>query len=142
VLSATRLLSQADWGVLSNAAFRAMHEAPAAFDVFSGLYWGLRDKKINGIPSRNAAWLALKLMAAVPAQARLIDAKANFSPLQSLPKRQIKERGKRSLYPVSFPRGPRLEAALRDALDSNMRQQYPKTVDWIGLCNGLDQLLD
>ena len=142
VLSAERLLTKADWGALTNAAFREMQEAPAAFDVFSGLYWGLRDKKINGIPSRNAAWLALKLMAAVPAQARLIDAKANFSPLQSLPKRQIKERGKRSLYPVSFPRGPRLEAALRDALDSNMRQQYPKTVDWIGLCNGLDQLLD
>ncbi|MGO9620485.1 MAG: type I-E CRISPR-associated protein Cse1/CasA [Desulfobaccales bacterium] len=142
VFSAARLLTQADWGALSNAAFRAMHEAPAAFDVFSGLYWGLRDRKINRLPSRNAAWLVLKLMAAVPTHARLIHARANFSPLQSLPKRQIKERGRTSIYPVSFPRGPRLEAALRDALDRNMRQRDPKPVDWIGFCNGLDQLLD
>lgn len=142
VLSAERFLTHADWGALSNAAFRAMNEAPAAFDVVSGLYWGLRDKKINGLPSRNAAWLVLKLMAAVPTQARTIHPKANFNPLQSLPKRQIKVRGRTSLYPVSFPRGTRLEAALRNALGSNIRRRYPAPVDWIGLCNGLDQLLD
>jgi hypothetical protein len=142
VLSAERLFTQAEWGVLSNASFREMHEAPAAFDVFSGLYWGLRDQKINGLPSRSAAWLVLKLMAAVPTQARIIDTKANFSPLQSLPKRQINERGITSLYPFSLPRGPRLEAALRDALDNNMRKRDPKPVDWIGLCNDFDQLFD
>jgi hypothetical protein len=142
VLSAERLLTQADWGALTNAAFREMQEAPAAFDVFSGLYWGLRDKKIVGLPSRNAAWLVLKLMAAVPVQARIIYPKAKFNPLQSLPRRQIRERGRTSLYPVSFPRGPRLEAALRGALDSHMRKRCPEPIDWIGLCNGLDQLLD
>jgi len=142
VLSAEKLLTQTDWGAIANAAFKAMHEAPAAFDVFSGLYWGLRDKEINGLPSRNAAWLVLKLMAAVPTQARLIHAKANFSPLQSLPKRQINERGRTSIYPVSLPGGPRLEAALRDVLDNNMHKRYPEPVDWIGLCSGLDQLLD
>jgi hypothetical protein len=142
VLAVGKLLTQADWGALANAALRAMHEAPAAFDVFSGLYWGLRDKNIKRLPSRNAAWLTLKLMAAVPAPARLIHAKANFSPLQSLPKRQVNERSRTSIYPVSFPSGPRLEAALRDALDSNLRLRNPKRVDWISLCNGLDQLLN
>ena len=142
VLLAGRLLTHADWATLSNAAFREMHDSPAAFDVLSGLYWGLRDKKINGIPSRNVAWLMLKLMAAVPTNVRIVHSNAKFSPLQMLPKRQINERGRTSPYPVSFPRGPRLEAALRDALDGNMRRRYPEPVDWIGLCSGLDQLLD
>ena len=142
VLSAANVLTQADWGILSNAAFRDMHYSPAAFDVFSGLYWGLPDKKINRLPSRNVAWLTLKLMAFVPARVRVIDSHATFRPLQLLPKRQINEGGRTSLYPVSFPSGPRLEAALRAALDGNMRRRHAEPVDWIGLCSGLDQLLD
>ncbi|MBI5971364.1 MAG: type I-E CRISPR-associated protein Cse1/CasA [Deltaproteobacteria bacterium] len=142
VQAAVRLLTYTDWAALSNAAYREMNYSPAAFDVFSGLYWGLRDKKINGLPSRNAAWLMLKLMAVVPAGVRVIHSDAKFCPLQSLPKRQINESGKSPPYPVSFPLGPRLEAALRAALDSNMRKRHPVPVDWIGLCHGLDQLLD
>lgn len=145
VQAAVRLLTYNDWAVLSNAAYRSMHDSPAAFDVFSGLYWGLRDKKIKGLPSRNVSWLALKLMAAVPARVRTLNSNAKFRPLQSLPKRQLNERHNdpvASLYPVSFPRGHRLEAALRCALDSNMRKRNPRPVDWIGLCHGLDQLLD
>ena len=145
VRAATRLLTHADWAALSNAAFREMHDSPAAFDVFTGLYWGLGDEKIGRLPSRNAAWLALKLMAAVPARVRVLRPGAQFSPLQdldALPKRQPKERGRTFLYPVSFPRGERLEAALRGALDSNLRKRKPEPVDWVGLCYGLDQLLD
>jgi hypothetical protein len=122
-----------------------MHDSPAAFDVFAGLYWGLRDKRIGGLPSRNVAWLMLKLMAAVPARVRVLHPGAKFSPLEdldALPKRQPKERGGTSLYPVSFPRGERLEAALRGALDHNLRNRNPEPVDWIGLCHSLNQLLD
>jgi hypothetical protein len=145
VQAAIKLLTDADWAALSTAAYRDMHDSPAAFDVFAGLYWGLRDKKIGRLPSRNVAWLILKLMAAVPAQARVLHPGARFSPMEdpnALPKRQPKERGRTSLYPVSFPRGERLEAALRRALDSNVRKRKPEPVDWTGLCNGLDQLLD
>jgi len=140
--AAVKLLTYADWAVLSNAAYRDMHDCPAAFDVLSGLYWGLRDRKMPGLPSRNVAWLTLKLMAAVPADMRVIHPHVTFCPLQLLPKRQINESGSASPYPVSFPRGPRLEAALRGALDSNMRKRNPRPVDWIGLCYRLDQLLD
>jgi len=145
VRAAIKLLTHTDWAALSNAAYLDMHNAPAAFDVFAGLCWGLRDKKIGRLPSRNVAWLTLKLMAAVPARVRMLHPGAKFSPLEDLdvlPRRQPKERGRTSLYPVSFPRGERLEAALRGALDSNLRNRKSEPVDWTGLCYGLDQLLD
>jgi|SRR5579859_831573 len=145
VESAIKLLTHADWAVLSNAAYLDMHDSPQAFDVFAGLYWGLRDKKISTLPSRNVAWLLLKLMAAVPSTARVLRQGAKFCPLlapDGLPKRQPKEQGRTSLYPVSFPRGDRLETGLRRVLDINLRKKKPEPVDWIGLCNGLDQLFD
>ncbi|HMD86534.1 MAG TPA: type I-E CRISPR-associated protein Cse1/CasA [Terriglobia bacterium] len=145
VQSAIELLTHADWAALSNAAYRDMHDSPGAFDVFAGLYWGLRDKKVGTLPSRNVAWLLLKLMAAVPSAARVLHPGARFSPLHApdgLPKRQLDARGRTSLYPVSFPRGDRLETGLRGVLESNLRKKKPEPVDWIELCFGLDQLLD
>lgn len=142
VQAAAEILSGGDWAMLSNAAYREMHDSPAAFDVLSGLYWGLRDKRIKGLPSRNVAWLTLKLMAAVPPHGRTLAPGASFCPLELLPKRQIRESGGASPYPVSLPHGPRLEAALRQALDRNTRKRQPEPVDWIGFCYALDQLLD
>jgi hypothetical protein len=140
--AAIRLLTHGDWAALSNAAYRDMHDSPAAFDVFAGLYWGLRDRKSGGLPSRNVGWLTLKLMAAVPAHARVLHPRAKFCPLHAMPRRQPEERGRTSVYPVSFPRGERLESALRSVLDSNMGKRSPEPIDWIGLCHGLNQLLD
>ena len=145
VRAAARLLTEGDWAALSAVAYKEMHDSPAAFDVLSGLLWGLRGK-VDGLPSRNVAWLVLKLMATVPPRARIPYVNAVFCPLRSLPKRQLGERRKdRSLaspYPVSFPRGCRLEADLRSALDRNRRQRRPERIDWASLCHGLDQLLD
>lgn len=144
VRAAAQLLTHADWAVLSAAAYREMHDSPAAFDVLSGLLWSLRGR-VSGLPSRNVAWLVLKLMAAVPPRARVPHVDAAFRPLRYLPKRQLHERRKdqaaRSPYPVSFPRGHRLEADLRGALDRNMCRRTPQRVDWAGLCHGLDKLL-
>ncbi|MGO8813939.1 MAG: type I-E CRISPR-associated protein Cse1/CasA [Terriglobia bacterium] len=142
VQAAMRLPTHGEWGILSNAAYHDMHDFPAAFDVFAGLYWGLRDKKIGGLPSRNVAWLVLKLMAAVPAHARTLRASANFCPLRLLPRRQMNKGERAFRYPITFPAGDRLEAALRWALDRNLRKRKPEPVDWIGLCDGLDQLLE
>lgn len=141
VVAAVKLLTHADWVALSNAAYLEMHDSPAAFDVFSDLYWRLR-KKTTGLPSPDVAWLMLKLMAVVPARARILHPNANLCPLLLLPKRQINERDRISLYPVSFPRGRRLEAVLRAALVGNLRKRNPEPVDWAGLCHGLGQLLD
>lgn len=144
VRAGARLLTPADWAALSAAAYRDMHDSPAAFDVLSGLLWGLRRRGIY-LP-RNVAWLTLKLMAAVPVRARVLRPSAPFNPIHSLPKRQLAERRKEkpapSPYPVSFPRGNRLEAELRGALDRNMRRRRPEPIDWASLCYGLDRLVD
>ena len=146
VLAATRLLTEGDWAVLSAAAGREMNYSPAAFDVFSGVYWGLRQKKIALPRSRKALWLVLKLMAGVPARARVVREKAPFSPLSLLPKRQLEQRRRegciRSPYPVSLPAGHRLEADLRREIHKNLRKPTPDAIDWPGLCHGLDRLLD
>ena len=134
------LLTQADWAALANAAYHDMQNSPAAFDVLSGLYWGLRDNKNTGLPSRNMAWLMLKLMADVPPHARLLHAGATFRPHLLLPKRQLGERDRASPYPVSFPHGRRLEAALREVLVNHLRRRNPEPVDWVSLCVALDQL--
>jgi hypothetical protein len=145
IQSATQLLTDADWAILSAAAYREMHDSPAAFDILSGLLWPLR-RKVARLPSRNVAWLVLKLMASVPDVHRILYPAAVFCPLHSLPKRQVDERrGDRSRvspYPVAFPRGRRLEAYLRKAIDRNVRKRVSEPVDWAGLCHKLDQLLD
>lgn len=146
VQSAVRLLTDIDWAQLAAAAYRQMHDSPAAFDLLSGLLWPLRDRKVPGLPSRNVAWLMLKLMAAVPSHARLIRKDARFCPLRSIPQRQLDERGAtgpvRSPYPVSLPWGQRLEAALREALACHLRLRIPDPIDWPGLCHRLDCLLE
>ncbi|HEY8666444.1 MAG TPA: type I-E CRISPR-associated protein Cse1/CasA [Tepidisphaeraceae bacterium] len=146
VRAAAHLLTDADWASLAAVKYCEMHASPAAFDVFSGLLWSLRGRTVAGLPSRNVAWLMLKLMAAVPSRARVAYANPVFCPLRSLPKRQIKERrGDRSVlspYPASLPHGHRLETELRHALDRHLRQRAPAPIDWAGLCHRLDQLLD
>jgi hypothetical protein len=145
VQAAARLLTYGDWAALSSAAYQDMHDSPAAFDILSGLLWSLRGK-VAGLPSRNVAWLVLKMMAGVSPHARVFQPDAVFCPLRPLAKRQIDERRKdqprASPYPVSFPRGQRLEASLRSELDKNLRKRTPEAIDWAGLCFGLDQLLD
>lgn len=145
VQAAARLLTHGDWAVLSAAAYKEMQDSPAAFDLLSGLLWPLR-KRVAALPARNVAWLILKLMASVRPGARMLHVGATFRPLRSLPKRQVHERRKgrscESPYPVSLPRGHRLEADLRSALDSNERRRPPEPIDWAGLCNSLGQLLD
>ena len=145
VRAAARLLTATDWAALSAAAYKEMHDSPPAFDVLSGLFWGLRRPGVR-LPSRNVAWLVLKLMAIVPPRARVPHAHARFQPLWLLPKRQLDEcrndRSCRSPYPMSLPRGRRLEADLRNELGKNMRKRTPEKIDWAGLCHALDRLLD
>lgn len=146
VRAALQLLTHADWAVLATAAYHQMHDSPAAFDLLSGLHWSLRNRRVPGLPSRNVAWLMLKLMAAAPSSARVLRDGARFCPLRELPKRQLDERrnarAARSPYPISLPRGQCLEAALRSALDRHLRRRTVAPIDWPALCHRLDQLLD
>ena len=145
VRTAVQLFGHTDWAVLAAAAYRDMQHAPGAFELFSGLYWSLRGRRVAGLPSRKVAWLVLKLMAVVPTRWRIPPKGGGFCPLLSLPRRQIDERrGSRlrpSSYPVSLPGRHRLEAALRNALEQHLRKRAKSAIDWAGLCTRLGNLL-
>lgn len=142
---AVRYFTPGDWAVLAAAAHRSMEESAEAFDLFAGLYWSIRDRKLTP-PSRGAAWLVLKLMASVPARARLGPRAlgAAHCPLDQLPRRQPSGRatGKRArpAYPVAMPLGQRLEAALYAAVEQHLRRREPLPIDWVTLCHRLDRL--
>lgn len=140
---AIRVLSAQDWADLGGAAMRRMHEAPAAFDILTGLLWSLR-KKVRRLPSRKVAWLTLKLMASVPSRLR-IPARRGLQPLEELPRQQIAPpRGWRAgiaAYPRSLPSGNRLETALREILRRNMQSHSPRPIHWVELCAALDELV-
>lgn len=142
---ANKYLTHSDWIILSAAMNKKMDDSPAAFDILSGLLWPLR-KKDTGAPSRNSAWMMLKLMAGVPEYFRKYNTRATYNPVQLLPKRQINERkgGKsnRSPYPVSFPQGNTLENALRCELDKNMRKKRPEPINWANLCHDIDLMIE
>ncbi len=145
VRTAHRVLSAADWATVASAAYRGMHDVPAAFDIWAGVYWSMRGR-VHALPSRPATWLVLKLMAAVPARLREPIRGARETLLGSLPRRQLEVRiaGRRGkfAYPVAPPRGNRLEAELRQAIQANLQRRIPWRIDWGGLCHLLDQLLD
>lgn len=144
-LRETHRLSEVDWGILAGAANQTMNQSPAAFDLFSGLYWRARGQK-RTVPSRQSLWLVLKLMATTPSTYRMVEADAGFSPLQQLPQRQYLKPGHRrdgvlQEYPRSLPRGVSLETELREAIRRHLKQPNPSHIAWIGLCDQLNELL-
>lgn len=138
---ANRELSVVEWSSLANAANRPMEDAPAAFDVFSGLFWSFGAK--GHLPDRSVLWLTLKLMASVSPRFRRLVPEEGFLPTDALPTRQHLSRASKkvAVYPVAFPRGPRLEKELREAVQHHCRTIHAKPIDWVRLCIQLDGLL-
>lgn len=139
-------LSAEDWLELERAAFCGMHEAPLAFDIFSGLYWGLREKKGCSVPKRATGWLVLKLLAHIPPAVRALNSAGGFNPVEKLlrvqPGKSNLGDSQTQVYPMSFPRGKRLEEELRNVLDTHVRKDGSSPIDWARLCDSLDQKLD
>jgi hypothetical protein len=140
----TGLLTPAEWAVFSDAAFRNMDEAPAAFDIFSGIFWGLRQQHITP-PSRKTAWIMLKLMADVPEAAKKNPTNQGFHPLALLPRhlavKDLKKGTKHTPYPLAFPEGKLLEKMLKEIIRNHLRKRNPEPINWIGLCDDLNRLL-
>jgi len=118
-LRETHRLSQVDWGILAAAANRTMDQSPEAFDLFSALYWRVRDRS-RAMPNRQSLWLVLKLMATTPSAQRTVETGGGFNPLRELPRRQtVKPPNRRTAvlreYPRSLPRGVALETALPES---------------------------
>ena len=135
---AASLLTAADWGVLRGA--RSMEDDPAAFDVFTAVYWPLRDK-YPSLPRRRAAWLAIKLMAC---SGRLrpkgISRDQALQPWRDLPRQQLGREGARR-YPRSIPGGDRLETELRRVIGRYVSSKSAAEIDWPGMCQFLNDVL-
>jgi hypothetical protein len=132
-------LDDASWGVLAAAANCSMDADPAAFDIFTGLYWPLRTKQTT-VPSRPAAWLALKLMAtAGSARPRPSQRSGSFQPWAqlALTASPVMKRA----YPRALPTPRTLEVELREIIRKGISEASSCTVDWPGLCQVLHNVL-
>lgn len=131
-------LDPASWAVLEQAAHTSLNQSPAAFDIFTGLYWPLRNRD-RTVPSRNAAWLALKLMAAAgrlrPQPRRLT---GSYEPWRDLPLHDSPAKAR--VYAKAIPQGRQLETALREVLHRHARKTKPAPIDWPGLCQFIDNV--
>jgi len=137
-VSAVAQLDGTAWGILANAAGRSMDEDPAAFDIFTGVYWPLRNKH-STLPSRNAAWMALKLMATAGRGRPLPSNRSgSFQPWMHLNPAASPAKQKR--YPRAVPTGSRLEAELREIIRKSIAESPPKKIDWPGLCQFLNEV--
>ncbi len=139
LVAAAASLTSADWAVLGGA--RSMEDDPAAFDVFTGIYWPLRTKHAS-LPCRSATWLALKLMAAAgklrPPGERAPD--RLFRPWTEIELHQPKS-ASGDRYPLSIPSGDRLETTLRSIIGRHCMSSSPAPIDWPGTCQFLDVAL-
>ena len=133
-------LTAADWSVIAGA--RSMDDDPAAFDVFTGIYWAMRNKHPS-LPCRPAAWAALKLMADAGRLRPSGRSKgAKFRPWVQLPLHQpaaVTQDGIKR-YPYSIPRGDRLESELRRLIRKCLSTRSAEAIDWPGTCQFLHEV--
>jgi hypothetical protein len=125
-------LDPASWAVVEQAANKALDHSPAAFDIFTGLYWPLRNRD-RTLPSRNAAWLALKLMATA-GRLRPVTSRTSgpYQPWRDLVLQDSSAKGQ--VYPRAVPIGRHLEVALREVIRRQAQKPSPPRIDWPGLC--------
>lgn len=131
-------LTAADWSVMGGA--RSMEDDPAAFDVFTAVYWPLRNKH-SSLPCRPAAWLAMKLMAcAGRLRPNGRSAAKAFQPWTELDRHQVGHEGAKR-YPRSIPTGDQLETELRRVIGRCVSSRSAGAIDWPGMCQFLHDVL-
>ncbi len=140
---AASALDAAAWTTVGNA--RSMEDDPAAFDVFTGVYWPLRQRHPS-LPSRPAAWLALKLMADSGAYrpSRKPVGVSPFRPWSQIVSHQPDAKtsdGRVKRYPRALPSGDQLECELRQIIRRFISSRPASNIDWPGTCQFLHDVL-
>ncbi len=127
-------LKTGDVGLLRTHAGRGVDESVAAFDLFSGLWWPLRQKNERA-PRRGVAWLIAKLYAARPipqAEGQTLARQlSRCQPHDEQKNEPFRQRFDRLLM---LPLGS-IEPALRWALDQIASSG--RHLDWVGLTDDL-----
>jgi CRISPR type I-E-associated protein CasB/Cse2 len=125
-------LQPGDLGLLRNHAGQGLDESVDAFDLFTGLWWPLRQRDQRA-PRREVAWLIAKLYAFRPAPQSPCDTLASqLRKCQppAAPNRFIKQFDAMLALPVA-----QIEPALQWALDQIASRQLP--LDWVRLTDDL-----
>jgi hypothetical protein len=136
-VAAARRLTEADWAVVAESIGKPLGHDAGAFDIFSSLYWAVRTKHTSA-PSRECAWMTLKLMAKAGKWRMAV--KSDFQPwaeLEVCQPEQTNRSGLKLAYPRKIPSGPLLERELGEIISHSSR----KSVDWAGLCQFLQHQL-
>lgn len=129
-------LKSSDWATLGGMADQTLNNNSAAFDIFTSLYWTLRERPFR-VPSRNAAWLFLKLAASVKDAERK---PGKAKPWQQLRAQTNPTSETKKLFPRRLPSIHALELELREAIRSLLATTQ-NGIDWTGLCQFLDDVL-
>ena len=142
---AAATLTSGTWAVMAEAAERSMEEHPAAFDVFTSIYWPLRIHHAS-LPGRQAAWMALKLMASAGKHRPGFQVLGgpSMQPWTSIQVNQPEGRtdqGPIVSYPRKIPSGRLLEQELRCIIRKSAAKHSERGIDWPGLCQFLHAAL-
>jgi hypothetical protein len=130
-------LKDREWALVASVADGSLGDSAAAFDVFTSIYWPLRNREAS-VPSREAAWMTLKLMAT--ARNREHSSSGSVRPWEALVLHQPEQRSRNGMvraYPRRIPRSAQLEQELRKIIHRNA----DRSIDWAGLCQFLTTTL-
>jgi len=128
-------LKEGDLGLLRTHAGQGLDESLEGFDLFTGLWWPLREKNQRA-PRRSVAWLIAKLYAFCPIKPSpdhtLAMQLRRCQPNEQLAKRRFQQRFDEMLVlPLD-----KLEPALQWALEQIAASSDPR-LDWVKLTDDL-----
>jgi CRISPR type I-E-associated protein CasB/Cse2 len=127
-------LRPGELGLLRTHAGQSLDESVDGFDLFTGLWWPLRQKNQRA-PRREVAWLIAKVYACCPIQHSAADSFACQLRRCRPNEEQARSRFQRKFDELlTLPLG-RIETSLRWALDSIVSGKLG--VDWAGLADDL-----
>ncbi len=124
-------LKQGELGLFRAHAGQALNESVVGFDLFSGIWWPLRQKNQRS-PKRDVAWLVAKLYCSCPMKQSDDDTLARQLSRCKTQKRDRIENNFDALLVLPIDR---IETAVRWALTLIAKEK--KGVDWIQLTDDL-----
>jgi len=133
-VSVLTLLKPGELGLLRTHAGQGLDESVDAFDLFTGLWWPLRQRNERA-PKRDIAWLIAKLYAFCPISHSRGDTLAGQLRLCQPQENPARERFQKKLDQMLMLPVAKIEPALRWALGRIASKE--EKVDWVMLTDDL-----
>jgi len=129
-----RRLKEGELGLLRTHAWQGLDESVQGFDLFTGLWWPLREKN-QFAPRRKVSWLISKIYAACPLE--YVSGATLARQLRRCQPSADKERGRfrKRFDHMLMASLNQIEPSLRWALNTLAKKDLP--VDWVKLTDDL-----